>query len=187
MTRMEIRIERLWNGDPARANEWVRISVESSGAALTIEIDAPFHDDPPPDVPSGSTDRLWEHEVVELFLLGANERYLELEFGPHGHYLALALRGSRQVEVNEMPLHFVATRTDGRWRGRAHLFQTLLPTGLFAFNAYAIHGQGASRRYLAAHPLSGDEPDFHQLRSFAPLRWPVAANISGGTPPAAQR
>ena len=32
---------------------------------------------------------LWDYEVVELFLLNSDtEEYLELEFGPHGHYLA---------------------------------------------------------------------------------------------------
>lgn len=128
------------------------------------------------------------HLVVELFLLGDDERYLELEFGPHGHHLALALRGSRHVEVSGLPLDFSASRTDRRWRGRARLAGALLPTRLRAFNAHAIHGQGASRRCLSAHPLTGDEPDFHQLRSFALLRWPERpAILSGGSQPTGQR
>ncbi|MDA1095014.1 MAG: hypothetical protein O3A25_17350 [Acidobacteria bacterium] len=166
---MEIRIERLWNGQPARADEQVSVSLDMSAADVMIHIEARFHDDPPPNAPIGSTERLWEHEVVELFLLGDDERYLELEFGPHGHYLGLALRGPRQVDVSGLPLDFSASRTTEHWQGRARVRGTLLPRGLHAFNAYAIHGQGASRRYLAAHPVPGPEPDFHQLRSFAPL------------------
>ena len=164
-------MERLWDGTPARTDEKVCLSLERVAADITVEIDAPFHDDPPPDAPIGSTDGLWEHEVVELFLLGDDERYLELEFGPHGHYLVLTLRGSRHVEVSGLPLDFSTSRIGGRWHGRARLAGSLLPTSLRAFNAYAIHGLGAARRYLAAHPLPGDEPDFHQLRSFAPLTW----------------
>ena len=170
MRRMDIRIERLWNGEPARADESVQVALERSDAGLTLDIDAPFHHDSPPDAPIGSTDHLWEHEVVELFLLGDDDRYLELEFGPHGHYLALALHGARQVEASGLPVDFAASRTEARWQGRASVAMVQLPPGLRAFNAYAIHGQGTSRRYLAAHPLPGKEPDFHQLLSFAPLR-----------------
>jgi hypothetical protein len=171
MTRMEIRIARLWNGEPARADEAVRLTLERSPEELTIAIDAIFHGDPPPGAAIGSTDRLWEHEVVELFLLGDDDHYLELEFGPHGHYLALALHGARHVAASGMPLDFAAVRTNGDWHGRGRVPARLIPAGVRAFNAYAIHGRAASRRYLAAHPLGGTAPDFHQLQSFAPLDW----------------
>ena len=169
MTHMAIRIERLWNGEPARADETVRLTLERSTAMLTIEIDAIFHGDPPPDAPIGSTDRLWEHEVVELFLLGDDDHYLELEFGPHGHYLAIALHGTRHVATSGATLDFAAVPTNGHWHGRAHVPVRLIPAGLRAFNAYAMHGLAASRRHLAAHPLGGTAPDFHQLQSFASL------------------
>ena len=169
MADTEIRIDRLWNGEPARADEAVRMTLARSNAELTVEIDAPFHGDPSPGAPPGSTDRLWEHEVVELFLLGDDAHYLELEFGPHGHYLTIALHGERHVEASRASLRFAAVRSNRHWHGEAHVPARLLPDGLRAFNAYAIHGLGDSRRYLAAHPLRGTEPDFHQLASFAPL------------------
>ena len=44
-----------------------------------------------------------------------------------------------------------------------------LPPGLAAANAYAIHGEGSARRYLAWTPVPGPAPDFHRLEYFAPL------------------
>lgn len=44
--------------------------------SLEVLVEAPFFDDPPP--PTGSRGRpcdgLWDHEVVELFLLGEQDR-----------------------------------------------------------------------------------------------------------------
>ncbi len=33
-------------------------------------------------------------------------------------------------------------------------------------NAYAVHGQDKGRRYLAAFPVPGETPDFHQSHYF---------------------
>ena len=47
---------------------------------LRLSIKAPLYNDPPaPASPPGATDQLWDYEVVELFLMGAEERYLEVE------------------------------------------------------------------------------------------------------------
>ena len=171
MDRAELTIERTWDGEPARTDECARIVLDLSEAGLDVEVDAPFHGDPPPSAPVGSTDRLWEYEVVELFLLGEDERYLELELGPHGHYLALALRGPRHVEESGLAIRYEARREASRWTGRATVLASQLPPALHASNAYAIHGQGSARRYLAAHPVPGTEPDFHRLHFFQPLAW----------------
>jgi hypothetical protein len=145
----------------------VRARVE--GAWLAVEVEAPFHGDPPPTAPPGATDRLWEHEVVELFLVGADERYLEVELGPHGHHLVLRLRGRRRVEEQGLAIEFAARRSGMRWSGRALVPAAWLPPGLARCNAYAIHGLGAERRHLAAFPVPGPEPDFHRLECFG--RW----------------
>ena len=42
---------------------------------LTIEMDAPYFDDPAPTDPIGTTWALWNYEVVELFLVGDDGRY----------------------------------------------------------------------------------------------------------------
>jgi hypothetical protein len=138
------------------------------GAALAVEVEAPDHSDAPPPGPPGPTPRLWEHEVVELFLLGDAERYLEIELGPHGHHLVLSLHGRRRVEQQGLAIEYEARREGGRWGGRARVPRIWLPPGLARCNAYAIHGEGAARRHLAAFPVPGAEPDFHRLERFGP-------------------
>lgn len=136
---------------------------------LVIGVDAPFHDDPPPAVPPGSTDALWTYEVVELFLLGRASHYVEIELGPHGHYLVLQLEGVRHITRSHLSMAYTTVRRGPRWRGRARLPLACLPVTIERVNAYAIHGTGDQRRYLAAFPVLGDKPDFHRLDAFGPL------------------
>lgn len=164
------RIDRTWDGEAARADEVATVAASAEAAGWRVVVDAPLHGDPAPASPVGSTPLLWEHEVVELFVLGADERYLELEFGPHGHYLVLQLQRARNLLASGARLDYsVARRGARRWRGEAFVPTGLLPGGLLSANAYAIHGRGAQRRYLCHRPVPGDRPDFHRLDVFAPL------------------
>lgn len=60
-----------------------------------------YNDPPAPSSPPGATDELWEYEVVELFLMGSEQRYLEVEvcsFVSHTHdFLTQGRRGTSQV------------------------------------------------------------------------------------------
>jgi hypothetical protein len=165
-------IKQTWDGvpipDAERAHVWLQLSATGD---LTITIDAPFHADPSPPTPPGQTPKLWEHEVVEVFIAGDAAHYTEVELGPHGHFLALRLRGCRQP-YDWPALKGYEAQIDaalGRWRGRAVLDAAHLPSGAWRGNAYALHGEGTRRRYLAAHPVPGAQPDFHQLARFVPL------------------
>lgn len=160
-----------WCGEAARANEHAFVDCALDDAALEVSIDAAYHRDPPPPSAPGRTERLWEHEVVELFLLGERERYLEIELGPHGHWLALRLEGVRHVVERNVALEYTARVEGTRWRGRARLSRALVPEPIVAANAYAIHGAGRVRRYLASHPVPGLAPDFHRLECFQPMVW----------------
>ncbi|MBW2425049.1 MAG: hypothetical protein JRG86_12415 [Deltaproteobacteria bacterium] len=168
MSRVRFEVAGSWNGGPLAPNEFARIELRAD-RFLELGIDASYHGDPPPSAPPGTTPGLWEFEVVELFLLGEDERYLEIELGPHGHHLVLRLEGRRRVVESGLPIDFRARRSESHWHGHARVSRDWLPAGLHAANAYAIHGQGANRRYLAAHPVPGPEPDFHRLEHFAPL------------------
>lgn len=168
--RAHFVIARDWRGADVPADEHVTIALRREVAAWHIEVEAPFHGGPPP-APAGSTDRLWEHEVVEVFLVGHGERYTEIELGPHGNFLVLQLAGVRQVAASHLPLDYVARIEGGRWRGCAALSRSLAPESVLLANAYAIHGHGASRRYLAAHPVPGSLPDFHRIHLFPALGW----------------
>jgi hypothetical protein len=111
---------------------------------------------------------LWEHEVVELFLVGQGDPapYTEIEVGPYGHYLVLKLLGERNVVERELPLTVECERGGSRWSARFHVPEEYLPPGTLRLNAYAIHGLGAERRYLVATALGGDRPDFHRVGLF---------------------
>ncbi len=107
--------------------------------------------------------------MVELFLLGEDNQYLELEFGPHGHYLALYLIGPRNCVRTDMNLEFVAEIVGSRWRGSAKVPVHLLPPRLDRANGYAIRGVGPQRQYMAAEAVPGPQPDFHRLQYFRPI------------------
>lgn len=172
-----------WNGHPVGADERVRVVLEIDGDHLRIDVDAPFHGDPPPVGPPGPTDGLWNHEVVELFVCGlapagAPVPYLEVELSPHGHHLVLDLLGVRAPVRTLLPLEFSSHILGERWRGVARVPWSLLPARPARFNTYAIHGTGPARRYLAMTPVPGPSPDFHRLDRFSAwpddLRRPVA-------------
>ena len=176
-----ISIENLWNGRPGTARERVLVALRDAGDALRVTVDASFHGDPAPAAEVGPTPGLWEHEVVELFIAGADARYLEVEVGPYGHHLALALDGVRRVVDQAMPLRCRTVITRGLWSADLWIPRAWLPPGPHRLNACAIHGVkkahptvGDGRRYLSWQPLPGAAPDFHQPHRFAPVVLPGA-------------
>ena len=166
---LELPIDHLWSGGPALPEETALVRVTPGSDYWELAVEAPFHGDPPPPGPSGATPGLWNFEVVEWFIAGPEERYLEVELGPHGHHLVLRLEGVRQVIEEALPLSYAVERRLGRWSGVAQIPVDWLPPKPWRVNAYAIHGTEGGRRYLAAHPAPGSAPDFHRLDSFAPV------------------
>ena len=145
------------------------LGCELQGEELRVVVDAPWHGDTPPMSAPGSTNALWEYEVVEFFLLGSHEHYLEIELGPHGHYLVLELAGRRTPIRTHLPLTYQVEHLGERWRGTTTVPLHYLPPELAHANAYAIHGLGAERRYLACYPVPGATADFHRLECFGAL------------------
>ena len=171
-------IRSAWDGGPAKEGEVVRVGVGLRPAELVFRVDAPFHDDPPPDGPAGRTDRLWEYEVVEVFLLGAGGRYLELEVAPDRH-LFLEFEGARRRIADDVPGVVCTTSVDRtqdppRWSARLAVPLLRLPPAPLRWNAYACHGQGEARRLLALHPQTRAVPDFHDLDSYGVLELSLA-------------
>ncbi len=172
MAHGAIEVAHTWDGEPVPDGERVRIAIEAAGDHVLVRVIAPFHSDPPPPGPLGPTDGLWEHEVVEVFVAGADGRYTEIELGPYGHHLVLQLQGARRAVARCLPLVYTARIEGASWSGEAWVPRAYLPAGPHALNAYAIHGRGRERRYLAMTPLPGPMPDFHQPDRFAPFRLP---------------
>lgn len=178
--QMQYTISRLWDNRTVADTEAIDLSLGSrvvdAVPYLQLNISAPFYDDPklPDNTTVGSTDQLWNYEVVELFLLGDDRHYLEVELGPKGHYLLLQLHGYRNVTQTGLHLDHFSTRIDDkRWTGSALIPGHYLPHGLSRFNAYAIHGSGPHRQYLSLFPTpfgKYKEPDFHRLDYFGDFK-----------------
>ncbi len=168
-----IVITSSWNGAPTPKAQHVVLTYDDSDPhELMVEIDAPYHDDTPPDCIAGSTWALWEHEVVELFLVSAQGPYLELEFGPHGHYLALWLTEPRVIAKRHLKIGYESRIEHNRWHGVAKVPKCIVPTQITRWNAFSIFGSSSNRQYLSFHPLPGKAPDFHQPEYFAPFPQP---------------
>jgi hypothetical protein len=159
-------IGRTWDGVPVGDDERAVIDVRIDGDDLVLAVTAPFHGDPPPTGPAGSREALWEHEVVEWFIVGNDGKYLEIELGPHGHFLVLQLDGVRNAVARGLPIAYEAHIDGATWRGVARIPPAYVPVGPHRVNAFAIHGVGAGRRYLASTALPGAKPDFHQPDRF---------------------
>ena len=175
---MTLAIAHDFRGMPLPAADCARVVLVREPAHLRIQVDSPYFADPGPTGPVGPTDRLWEHEVVEVFIADAAEHYLEVELSPHGHHLVLELSGVRHIVRGRLPIDYQANITPrsaesvGRFHGVARVPWDYLPRAATRVNAYAIHGQGAQRRYhahSAAGGLGGEVADFHRLGSFVPL------------------
>ena len=163
-------VERCWQGAAVPSKDHLCIELWSRRDGLRVHIDAPFHGDPTPPTPAGRCEQLWRYEVAELFILGRGEQYLELEFGPAGHYLALQLAGPRNVVCDDLELDCSFNRhaAGGRWSVTAVVPSSLLPEGADRVNGYAIHGT-APRHHLAYNPVPGLAADFHKLEHFVSL------------------
>ena len=144
----------------------VKIDLRIDTAGAHVKIESPYHGDAPPQEPPGSTWALWEYEVVELFLVDEDGSYLELEFGPHGHFLGLRLAAPREMVSTHLKLDYRSHIVDKRWFGKAFISAEHLPIKLSRWNAFAISGNGSARQYLTWSRLPGQYPDFHQPQHF---------------------
>ncbi len=159
-------VNRTWGGQTLDAASHSVVTVSLDDVWVEVSIDAPFNGDPRPEAPAGSTWELWEHEVVELFLVGDDGHYLELEFGPFGHFLALQLDGPRSIVSTVTDLSFSAEILGDRWRGQCRTSRLNAPQHIVRAACFAIHGVGPARTYLLSCALPGDAPNFHQPDQF---------------------
>ncbi len=137
---------------------------------VELTVSAPLSDAPVPPFPAGRVENLWQYEVVEVFLLGGDARYLEVELGPCGHFWILELHGCRRQMADHLPLSHKWRHDNQRWEATVRLPAAMLPPGLFSYNVTCI--LGPARHHGSLVPLPGGRPDFHQLNQFKPLGSP---------------
>ena len=159
-------IDHTWDGKCLAEHDQAVLDIRFEAAGLYLEVVSPFYGDSSPHQEPGSTECLWDYEVVEWFLLGDDLKYLEVELGPHGHYLVLELQGVRQVIRQGLPIQYESRIEGSTWKGRALIPSSYVPPGELRVNAYAIHGPVTDRSYFAAVPVPGERPDFHRLERF---------------------
>jgi hypothetical protein len=171
MSQQLLLVDRGWDGEKLE-HPAAELCLRAQAGELELSWSAPMHHDPPPPSLGGVPGRypeLWKYEVVECFLLGDDDHYLELEWNPHGHWLAIRLEGERNFVTDQIALDTEIRADAQRWSGVTRLSADHLPPGLKRVNAFAIHGLGAERRYCAHVGGPGDKPDFHRLELFASL------------------
>lgn len=172
MSYRELVIDKLWDETPIHERMRTKVGYKRTKDGVKIRIDAPFYDDPAPEAPIGRLGRLWQYEVVELFLVGPDGHYIELEFGPHGHWLGLAFSAPRALSRDDLSIDFrsLEHRIDRsgvkRWTAEGWIADGPTKQPIVSANAFAIHGIGASRTCEIAFPLPGREPNFHQPADF---------------------
>ena len=134
---MRVSFSTLWNGDDG--NDTYDFQFQKTETTMKIMVKAKFYNDPAPKESVGSLMGLWDYEVAEVFFLNqSNQKYLELEFGPHGHYLGLKFQGARNQIEKDVVINFKYNSIicDGFWTGLAEVPLEYFPEDFDAFNCY---------------------------------------------------
>ncbi|CAB3406845.1 unnamed protein product [Caenorhabditis bovis] len=163
LTHDPIRLELKWKFERQNGRPHKRV--------VKITFDAPFFDDPEPMDPPGITPGLWDYEVMEFFFANERGQYLEVEVGPHGHWLCLLFDGVRHQINNgeDLELEVHNKWCGDRWIGEIEIPLAYFPARVSKFNAYHIHGAENERVYSALYPVTDGThtvPDFHRLEFF---------------------
>uniref|UniRef100_A0AC35GSQ3 Uncharacterized protein n=1 Tax=Panagrolaimus sp. PS1159 TaxID=55785 RepID=A0AC35GSQ3_9BILA len=172
-------IDRTWNNKPIDHRP-IEIKItwyfeKQRGAphkrVVLVEFTAPLFDDPEPPTSPGPTPGLWDYEVVEFFFANEQGHYLEVEVGPHGHWLVLFHKGYRECfnAGEDIDLRVENVFDMDVWKCRVEIPLSYLPGRVTKFNAYGIHGTGDDRTYEALYPVTDGKltkPDFHKLEYF---------------------
>lgn len=164
MESSKLFITNQWDGSASCGHDSqpykyiIEVSFSVITSEMIIDIDAPFHDDPPPPhQPSADhsvprSERfvgLWDYEVVEVFIgPGVISKlkttkvdvrsfpYLEINVGPHGHYYMSSFLNEANFREKydeytlERPLVTHIDRTKRRWRGKIAIPSFIIPEPL---------------------------------------------------------
>lgn len=163
----QFTVDRTWQGQALPPSEQTRLTVALEVNHAELEWDAPWPSGVVPRQMPGKCWGLWEYSVVEFFLVSEAGPYVEFEFGPAWHWLALYLSGYRVLHSLLDGVDYRYRREGQRWLGRATV---ALPAShrWCRANAFFIQREGGERRYCAAASAPG-EPDFHRQDCYLTL------------------
>jgi uncharacterized protein (DUF362 family) len=175
-----VTFETDWSGKKTGTVTRVRLAWSTSALYMLWELDgAGVFVDASRD-PKIERDKLYEEDCVELFL-GPDDRdrthYYEVEIGPLGHFLDLAVdRKAKRSDVGWSSAPEIATRVD---RDAKHvtieaalrapeIVSMLKPGARLPLALYRMEGK-APRLFLAFSPTRTNKPDFHVPEAFGNL------------------
>jgi hypothetical protein len=175
---LHLPIVTYWDGVPCvdpRLHGLVTLCTETTGLRLTASLPHQAAPCLPAAPPLTRVANLWEYDVVECFIVGT-ERYLEVELGAGGHFLALEFSAPRccvkTYDTWQPRLTFEPTVAQATaWRSSLLLPWEMVPAGIRGVNAYVI----GHNSYLCYAPLPGPRVDFHQPQRFPAVRLTVSA------------
>jgi hypothetical protein len=166
----KFEILRTWQGESLPSNErgWVQLTL--AGGVLDVCWDAPLWEEPNPRVPPGECADLWQYQAVELFLgVPGVGTYLEFEYGPAGHWLALEFSGYRTLAARRKVDSYAWQCHGTRWTGRAVVSALPLFSRVSVGNAHLVHRCRHGRTHCSASGDPAGVPDFHRGDLFLPL------------------
>ena len=166
-------IVTYWDGTPCvntRLHGVVTLGAEAEGLCITASLPPQECPSVPVAPPRTRVANLWEYDVVECFIVGA-EGYLEVELGAGGHFLVLdftAPRVRRNAYEAFVPRMTFEPCPEGKpaWSSSILIPWSMVPMPVQGVNAYVI----SRNHYLCYHPLPGPKPDFHQPERFPYVR-----------------
>lgn len=169
---LTLPIDRSWDGAAVPGGTGLVAALTATPEAMVVVAEGPVHAAAlAPDAPPGTrVDRLWTFDVVECFFRASDGRYLELELGVAGHYLALRFSGPRELDdaLAQPPIECRLEVREGRWRHEARVPRHWFPEPIDAIAAFAIE----AGRHYAADPVGGAVPDFHRTHAYRAARIP---------------
>ncbi|MBX3259841.1 MAG: DUF362 domain-containing protein [Labilithrix sp.] len=170
-----------WSGAETGIPTRVRFAWSTSALYMLWELEgAGVHADASRPIEAERA-KLYEEDCVELFLgasPGDTARYFEVEVGPLGHFLDVAIdRTKKKSDVGWSSAPKIATKVDREARRvtievalRApELVAALAPGAALPLALYRMEGR-SPRRYLAWSPTRTPKPDFHVPEAFGTLR-----------------
>ncbi|KAK5974041.1 hypothetical protein GCK32_002123 [Trichostrongylus colubriformis] len=169
---MTLLINSTWDSLPIEHPISISLQWKDSEKAIQVKFEKHFYNDPSgPNHTAGATPKLYDYEVLEIFIANSNDQYVEIELGPHQQWLCLLLDGQRNsFNEGEYLQLSVWNRIDGdKWIGEADIPLAYLPANVSRINAYEIHNENGTRVYEAMNPTPYGKfkgPDFHRLDYF---------------------
>ena len=117
---------------------------------------------------------LWEEDVAELFIKGADGRYQEFNVGPSGAWWSVTFSTYRTRSASSLRPHLLSVTTDmrtDRWEVVAAFARSALDVELASTSS--LHVSGMWYRpdpcFLSSSPASGVAPDYHHEACFEPV------------------